>query len=108
MTILHKTFHNTKYWFIFPRHQISRSLAAKNLASNIIFTSQIYVLLSKVFFKKMKPILCVGMVCEDTIVKVDKFPIEDSDQRTLDQWKTRGGNASNMCTVISGFDLEVE
>ena len=56
----------------------------------------------------MKPILCVGMVCEDTIVKVDKFPIEDSDQRTLDQWKTRGGNASNMCTVISGFDLEVE
>ena len=56
----------------------------------------------------MKSILCVGMVCEDTIVKVDKFPIEDSDQRTLDQWKTRGGNASNMCTVISSFGFEIE
>ena len=56
----------------------------------------------------MKPILCVGMVCEDTIVNVDKFPIEDSDQRTLDQWKTRGGNASNMATVLSSFGLQVE
>ena len=56
----------------------------------------------------MKPILCVGMVCEDTIVKVDKFPVEDYDQRTLNQWKTRGGNASNMATVLSSFDLKVE
>lgn len=56
----------------------------------------------------MKPILCVGMVCEDTIVKVDKFPLEDTDQRTLNQWKTRGGNASNMSTVISNLGLEVE
>ena len=31
----------------------------------------------------MKPILCVGMVCEDTVVKVKKFPEEDSDQRSL-------------------------
>ena len=61
-----------------------------------------------VSFSKMKPILCVGMVCEDTIVKVDKFPTEDSDQRTLDQWKTRGGNASNMSTVISDLGLPVE
>ena len=38
----------------------------------------------------MKPILCVGMVCEDTVVKVKKFPEEDSDQRlknrTLQPW----------------------
>ena len=38
----------------------------------------------------MKPILCVGMVCEDTVVKVEKFPEEDSDQRlknrTLQPW----------------------
>ena len=56
----------------------------------------------------MKPILCVGLVCEDTIVKVKNFPKEDTDQRTLDQWKTRGGNASNMCTVLAnlGFDVE--
>ena len=32
----------------------------------------------------MKPILCVGMVCEDTVVKVKKFPEEDSDQRLKD------------------------
>ena len=32
----------------------------------------------------MKPILCVGMVCEDTVVKVEKFPEEDSDQRLKD------------------------
>ena len=32
----------------------------------------------------MKPILCVGMVCEDTVVKVKKFPEEDSDQRLRD------------------------
>ena len=57
---------------------------------------------------KMKPILCIGMVCEDTVVKINDFPIEDSDQRTLDQWKTRGGNASNMSTVIASFDLPVE
>ena len=57
---------------------------------------------------KMKPILCVGMVCEDTVVKVKNFPIEDSDQRTLDQWKTRGGNASNMTTVLASFDITVE
>jgi sugar/nucleoside kinase (ribokinase family) len=56
----------------------------------------------------MKPILCVGMVCEDTIVQVDKFPIEDSDQRTEDQWKTRGGNASNMSTVLANFGRHVE
>ena len=57
---------------------------------------------------EIKPILCVGMVCEDTIVKVDKFPTEDSDQRTLDQWKTRGGNASNMSTILSSFGFKVE
>ena len=38
----------------------------------------------------MKPILCVGMVCEDTVVKVENFPEEDSDQRlknrTLQPW----------------------
>ena len=32
----------------------------------------------------MKPILCVGMVCEDTVVKVEKFPEEDTDQRLKD------------------------
>ena len=56
----------------------------------------------------MKPILCIGMVCEDTVVKVKDFPKEDSDQRTIDQWKTRGGNASNMCTVLASFDINVE
>ena len=56
----------------------------------------------------MKPILCIGMVCEDTIVQVDSFPQEDTDQRTQNQWKTRGGNASNMSTVLASFGMKVE
>ena len=56
----------------------------------------------------MKPILCVGMVCEDTVVKVKEYPKEDTDQRTQDYWKTRGGNASNMATVLSQLGLKVE
>ena len=70
------------------------------------FSTDLYLPLRQ--FNKMKPILCVGLVCEDTIVKVQDFPKEDTDQRTLDQWKTRGGNASNMSTVLAnlGFDVE--
>lgn len=67
----------------------------------------VYILKSRIV-SKMKPILCIGMVCEDTVVKVHSFPQEDTDQRTQDQWKTRGGNASNMSTVLSSFDMKVE
>jgi len=32
---------------------------------------------------------------------VDSFPKEDTDQRSTDQYKVRGGNANNSCTVLS-------
>ena len=61
------------------------------------------------FFRSiMKPILSIGMICEDTVVHVDKFPVEDADQRTLNQWKTTGGNANNTGKVLAGFGLSVE
>ncbi|XP_037534931.1 ketohexokinase [Nematolebias whitei] len=48
-----------------------------------------------------KKILCVGLVCLDIINVVDKYPEEDTDSRCLSQRWQRGGNASNLCTVLS-------
>ena len=47
----------------------------------------------------MKPILCVGMVCEDTVVKVEKFPEEDSDQRLKDI-TTLDFSTSDISTIL--------
>merc|ERR1711892_788886 len=49
----------------------------------------------------MKPLLCVGLVCLDQVTVVDKFPKEDTDQRSIDQYKVRGGNANNSCNVLA-------
>ncbi|BES89239.1 Hypothetical protein NTJ_02046 [Nesidiocoris tenuis] len=46
-------------------------------------------------------ILCVGLVCFDVIQTCSDYPKEDSDQRSLDCYWSRGGNASNNCTVLS-------
>ncbi|KAM8758066.1 ketohexokinase isoform 1-T1 [Acanthopagrus schlegelii] len=51
--------------------------------------------------EEKKKILCVGLVCVDIISVVDKYPEEDTDSRCLSQRWQRGGNASNMCTVLS-------
>ena len=32
-------------------------------------------------------IMCVGLVCVDVVNLVDRFPVEDTDMRTLDQWR---------------------
>ncbi|KAG7161935.1 Ketohexokinase-like 1 [Homarus americanus] len=45
-------------------------------------------------------ILCVGLCCLDIISQVSKFPVEDTDQRCLDQRWQRGGNAANNSTVL--------
>ncbi|XP_051882550.1 ketohexokinase isoform X1 [Pristis pectinata] len=50
---------------------------------------------------KEEQILCVGLVCLDIINVVDKFPVEDTDTRCISQRWQRGGNASNLCTVLS-------
>lgn len=45
-------------------------------------------------------VLCVGLCCLDIISEVAKFPLEDTDQRCIDQRWQRGGNAANNCTVL--------
>lgn len=45
-------------------------------------------------------ILCVGLCCLDIISEVRAFPVEDTDQRCIDQRWQRGGNAANNCTVL--------
>ncbi|XP_015602710.1 ketohexokinase-like [Cephus cinctus] len=46
-------------------------------------------------------ILCVGVNCLDIVTVCKEFPLEDSEQRCLEQRWQRGGNASNTCTVLS-------
>ncbi|XP_059094891.1 ketohexokinase-like [Tigriopus californicus] len=48
-----------------------------------------------------KRILCVGLVCLDVVHVVKSYPVEDSDQRSVDQYASRGGNASNSATVLA-------
>ena len=35
----------------------------------------------------MKPVLCAGLVCLDQVTVVTSFPQEDTDMRSLDQYK---------------------
>ena len=45
--------------------------------------------------------MCVGLTCVDMISVVASFPKEDSDNRCLRQYWSRGGNASNNATVLA-------
>ncbi|XP_039301450.1 ketohexokinase isoform X1 [Nilaparvata lugens] len=58
----------------------------------------------------MKPrkILCVGLVCVDIVQVCECFPDEDSDRRSVEHCMQRGGNASNMCTVLSQLGADCE
>ena len=48
----------------------------------------------------MKPILCAGLVCLDQVTVVNKFPEEDTDQRSLDQYKV------DLCGLtVDGVDI---
>lgn len=48
-----------------------------------------------------KKVLCVGLICVDLVQVCNGYPIEDTDQRDIECRLTRGGNASNNCTVLS-------
>ena len=37
--------------------------------------------------RRMKPILCAGLVCLDQVTVVTSFPVEDTDQRSVAQYK---------------------
>ncbi|XP_054268450.1 ketohexokinase-like isoform X2 [Macrosteles quadrilineatus] len=50
--------------------------------------------------KANKRVLCVGVVCVDSIQVCKDFPLEDSDESIDHRWQ-RGGNASNNCTVLA-------
>ncbi len=43
----------------------------------------------------------MGLACFDVIHVVRSYPLEDTDQRSVDQYLSRGGNASNNCTVAA-------
>ncbi|XP_031634393.1 ketohexokinase-like [Contarinia nasturtii] len=55
-----------------------------------------------------KLILCVGICVLDIIHVCQEYPEEDSDRRALNGRWQRGGNASNMCTVLRQFGAECE
>ena len=48
----------------------------------------------------MKPVLCAGLVCLDQVTVVTSFPREDTDMRSLDQYKV---NSVKLVTVQSHY-----
>ena len=47
-------------------------------------------------FRDMKPILCAGLVCLDQVTLVSSFPREDTDMRSLNQYKV---NTAMTCDI---------
>ncbi|CAG5127678.1 unnamed protein product [Candidula unifasciata] len=60
------------------------------------------------FESHKKKVLCVGNICLDFVNVAREYPEEDSDQRGLDYYWQRGGNASNSCTVLSLLSVPCE
>lgn len=48
-----------------------------------------------------KKVLSVGMMCLDIVTVCRSYPEEDTDQRVLDYYWQRGGNASTTSTVLA-------
>ncbi|XP_064597235.1 ketohexokinase-like [Liolophura sinensis] len=57
---------------------------------------------------KEKRIFCAGLLCLDIISICKEFPQEDSDQRCIERFWQRGGNASNNTTVLSILGVPCE
>ncbi|XP_030373037.1 ketohexokinase [Scaptodrosophila lebanonensis] len=55
-----------------------------------------------------KTVLCVGCTVIDFVTINASFPEEDSDRRCLDGYWQRGGNASNVSTVLQVLGARVE
>jgi hypothetical protein len=51
-------------------------------------------------------VMCVGLVCIDNVLTLPRFPEEDSDQPCHNHRRSRGGNASNNCTVLAELGVE--
>ncbi|KAH8259351.1 hypothetical protein KR026_002955 [Drosophila bipectinata] len=55
-----------------------------------------------------KSILCVGNTVIDFVTISQSYPKEDTDRRCLDGFWQRGGNASNVCTVLRALGSKVD
>ncbi|KAH8315274.1 hypothetical protein KR074_002702 [Drosophila pseudoananassae] len=55
-----------------------------------------------------KSILCVGNTVIDFVTITQSYPKEDTDRRCLDGFWQRGGNASNVCTVLRALGSKVD
>ncbi|XP_064541071.1 ketohexokinase [Drosophila montana] len=56
----------------------------------------------------VKPVLCVGCTVIDFVTINESFPKEDTDRRCRDGFWQRGGNASNVSTVLRLLGAKVE
>ncbi|KAH8380441.1 hypothetical protein KR009_010690 [Drosophila setifemur] len=57
---------------------------------------------------QLKSILCVGHTVIDFVTISGSYPKEDTDRRCLDGFWQRGGNASNVSTVLRTLDCKVD
>ncbi|EDW40173.1 GL25057 [Drosophila persimilis] len=55
-----------------------------------------------------KPVLCVGCTVIDFVTITSSYPKEDTDRRCLDGFWQRGGNASNVSTVLGVLGSKVD
>lgn len=53
-------------------------------------------------------VMCVGLACVDIVSVCKNYPEEDSDQRVLDFYWQKGGNAANSSSVLSLLGAESE
>ena len=58
--------------------------------------------------KKIKPVLCVGIVTLDFVTICEEYPLEDSKTMAVGNYWSRGGNAANTATVLAHLGAGVE
>ena len=80
---------------------ISTSANGISTSARDISTSANGISTSAVVPSAPSGILCVGLTCVDLVSVVTSYPAEDSDNRCLRQYWSRGGNASNNATVLA-------
>ena len=54
----------------------------------------------------MKPVLCAGLVCLDQVTLVTSFPREDTDMRSLDQYKVNTVKIDIQASVLNPYQTQ--
>ena len=62
----------------------------------------------KCLIGKNKNVLCVGLLCLDIVTICDKYPTEDTDQRSICSYWQKGGNAANTSAVLGMLNQQVD